>query len=63
MAAEQLIKNPTFHRRTKHFDIKFYYTRDIMKQKDLLVEHIASNVQLADILTKPLTREKFETNV
>lgn len=62
MAAEQLVKNPTFHRRTKHFDIKFHYTRDIVKQRDLLVEHIASNEQLADILTKPLTREKFETN-
>lgn len=62
MAAEQLIKNPTFHRRTKHVDIKFHYTRDIMEQGNLLVEHIASNGQLADILTKPLTREKFETN-
>lgn len=61
-AAEQLIKNPMFHQRTKHIDIKFHYTRDIFKQGDLVVKHVASNEQLADILTKPLTRQRFEVN-
>ncbi|XP_076301426.1 uncharacterized protein LOC143219297 [Lasioglossum baleicum] len=61
-AAEQLIKNPVFHRRTKHIDIKFHYTREIMKQGLLTIKHIASDEQLADILTKPLTRRKFEAN-
>lgn len=61
-AAEQLIKNPVFHRRTKHIDVKFHYTRDIMKQGHLTVKHIPSNEQLADILTKPLSRDKFEAN-
>lgn len=61
-AAEQLIKNPVFRRRTKHIDIKFHYTRDILKRGDLVVNHVASNEQLADILTKPLARERFEAN-
>lgn len=34
-----------------------------MKQGLLTVKHIASNEQLADILTKPLTRDKFEANL
>ncbi|XP_067209204.1 uncharacterized protein [Linepithema humile] len=62
IAAGQLINNPVFYRHTKHIDIKFHYTRDIIKQGSLLVKHAASNEQLADILTKPLAREKFVTN-
>jgi len=31
-AAENLIKNPTFHRRTKHVDVKFHYVRNIVKK-------------------------------
>jgi len=46
----------------KHIDIKFYYTRDLIKQKLIDVKHVSSQMQLADILTKPLTRVKFETN-
>lgn len=61
-AAQKLIQNPTFHRRSKHIDIKFHYTRDLVKQKLIDVKHVSSQLQLADILAKPLTRGKFETN-
>jgi len=61
-AAMKLMQNPVYHRRTKHIDIKFHYTRDLIKQKQIDVKHVSSQMQLADILTKPLTREKFETN-
>ena len=38
-------RNPISHNRTKHIDIKFHYVREALE----------------DILTKPLTRQRFET--
>lgn len=61
-AAECLIKNSIFHRRTKHVDIKVHFTRDLADQKKLEIVHVASLDQIADILTKPLTKEKFLKN-
>lgn len=62
VAAETLIKNPTFHKRTKHIDVKFHYTRELIKNSSIKVQHVKSSDQLADILTKSLTRAKFENN-
>jgi len=61
-AAEKLITNPIFHRRTKHIDVKFHYTRELVKDGIIDVRHISSNRQLADIFTKPKTRNSFEEN-
>jgi hypothetical protein len=49
-------KNNTNHERTKHIDIKAYYLRDFIKGKIIDLEHIMTDDQLADMLTKmPLT--------
>jgi len=61
-AAEKLITNPIFHRRTKHIDVKFHYTRELVKDGILEVRHVSSNRQFADIFTKPKTRNSFEEN-
>lgn len=61
-AAEKLIKNPVFHRRTKHVDIKYHYVRQIYEDGKLKIQHVASEDQLADIFTKPLARDKFLIN-
>ena len=61
-AAQKLIDNPVYHRRTKHIDVKFHYTRDLVKNSELEVAHVCSELQLADIFTKPLTKDKFEKN-
>ncbi|XP_071653754.1 uncharacterized protein [Temnothorax longispinosus] len=61
-AAEKLIKNAVFHRRTKHVDIKYHYIRQVYEEEKLEIQHVASQDQLADIFTKPLTREKFVIN-
>lgn len=61
-AAETLINNPVLYRRTKHVDIKYHYVRDVVKDRQLIVTHIGSNQQRADLLTKPLSIQKFLFN-
>jgi len=61
-AAEKLIVNPNYHRRTKHIDVKFHYTRELVKNRIINVKHTSSNNQLADIFTKPQSRNLFEAN-
>lgn len=56
-SAIRLIKNPEFHPRTKHMDIKLHFIRDHYKKKEFEVEYIPTASQKADILTKPRPRK------
>lgn len=56
----KLGKNPEFHKRTKHIDVRHFYVRERVLAGDITLEHIESSNQLADILTKPLDRCRFE---
>jgi hypothetical protein len=46
-SAEELSRNPVYHERTKHIDTR------------VELEHVSTDNQLADILTKPLGRIRF----
>lgn len=59
-SAIKLIKNPEFHRRTKHIDVKYHFIRENFEKHVFEPEYICTDNQLADILTKPLSKEKFE---
>lgn len=56
-----LSENPALHQRTKHIDIKYHFIREHVEQGEVKLVHIASEHQLADLLTKPLARHKVET--
>ena len=58
-SAIQLCKNPVFHDRTKHIDVRFYYIRDIVKKGIVKLEKIPSEINLVDMGTKCLPAEKF----
>ncbi|KAE8666843.1 hypothetical protein F3Y22_tig00112490pilonHSYRG00048 [Hibiscus syriacus] len=58
-SAIALAKNPVFHDRTKHIDIRYHYIRECVARKDVEVEYVKSQDQVADIFTKPLTIEDF----
>ncbi|WVZ80195.1 hypothetical protein U9M48_027689 [Paspalum notatum var. saurae] len=47
-------KNPVLHSRTKHIDVRFHFLRDHYEKGDIDLVHVASENQLADIITKPL---------
>ena len=60
-SAIKLAKNPEFHKRTKHIDVRYHYIRDVIKDKTIEVLSISTEKQVADILTKPLLKSRFET--
>ena len=55
-----LAKNPTFHSRTKHIDIKYHFAREQVKAGNIELEYLPTNDMVADALTKPLSRKKIE---
>lgn len=55
----KLCKNPQFHHKLKHIDIKVHFIRDKIKSNILTVLYVNTNDQVADVLTKPLGRIKF----
>ena len=52
--------NLVFHDRYKHIDIRYHHIRDCVQQKIMLLQYIPTEYQDAYILTKALTRSKFE---
>ncbi|KAL8110234.1 hypothetical protein AgCh_026086 [Apium graveolens] len=59
-SAIDLAKNPVFHGRSKHIHVRYHFIRECVERGDVVLKHIASEYQKADILTKALTTVKFE---
>ena len=49
-----------FHDKSKHIEIKYHYIRDMVQRGVVKLQYVAMNEQIADVLTKPLARVKFE---
>lgn len=59
IGATYLSTNPVFHSRMKHLALDYHFTREQVQNHTLRVSHVSSKDQLADGLTKPLTRNRF----
>ncbi|GKV01478.1 hypothetical protein SLEP1_g14026 [Rubroshorea leprosula] len=59
IGATYLSLNHVMHSRMKHIAIDLHFVRDLVDQRVLHVSHIASQDQLADGLTKPLSSIRF----
>nr|KYP40226.1 Retrovirus-related Pol polyprotein from transposon TNT 1-94 [Cajanus cajan]KYP73239.1 Retrovirus-related Pol polyprotein from transposon TNT 1-94 [Cajanus cajan] len=55
-----LAKNPVYHERSKHIDVRLNFIRDVIEDKLFSIEKIATIDNPADMLTKPLSFEKFK---
>ncbi|KAF2283583.1 hypothetical protein GH714_012076 [Hevea brasiliensis] len=54
--------NFVLHSKMKHLEIDVHFVRDLVQREDLRVSHISSKDQLADLLTKPLSKQQFILN-
>lgn len=57
--ANKLVRNPEFHKRSKHIDVRYHFVREKEQEGEIKVQYIPTQEQLADGLTKALTRDKF----
>ena len=55
-----LAKNPTFHARTKHIDIRHHFVREAVENELIELVYCPTEEMIADILTKPLAKAQFE---
>jgi hypothetical protein len=47
-------------KRTRHFDIKYFYVTDLVDRKEVKVEYCSTDEMIADYMTKPLVGGKFK---
>ena len=59
-SAVKLVKSKEMLRRTRHIEVNFHFIREKVEHGETEVEHIHSEKQVADVLTKPLPLLKFE---
>ena len=56
-----ICKNSVFHGKTKHIDIKYNFVKDHIDKKDIEVKYCSTDLMLADIFTKGLLGNKFQS--
>jgi len=59
-SAIRLIKNPEYHNRTKQIDVRLHFIREKYEDRKIDVIYVSFYDQLADILTKSISKERFE---
>jgi ribonuclease HI len=50
-----MIKNEKYSNRTKHIDTKYHYVRDLFTNKEIDLKYVNTEVNTADLMTKPLS--------
>ena len=56
----QMSVNPVFHDKSKHIEIWYHFICDTMQKGAVELQYILTDNQIADVLTKPLPKVKFQ---
>ena len=59
-SAIQISQNAVIHPRKKHIGVKYHFTREKVLNGVIKLEYCNTTDMVADILTKPLARNRFE---
>ncbi|CAL8167761.1 unnamed protein product [Prunus armeniaca] len=59
LSALALSSNPVFHSQIKHLELDFHFIREQVQRRDLVVQYVQTEEQIADIFTKGLHSPLF----
>lgn len=54
-----MAENPVFHARSKHIAMRYHFTREKVASGEVRIKYLATQHQLADLLTKALERVRL----
>ena len=54
-----LAKNPMFHAKKKHIDVKYHFIQDVLGDKHMDFVKVHTNDNPVDLITKGLASERF----
>lgn len=57
------MKDPKYHSKTKHIDIKYNFIRDIVASGEIILQYISTLEMIADPFTKAISKDLFEKHV
>ena len=58
-SAMRFAENPVFHGCSKHIDIRHHFVRERLASNEVILNHCASEENVADMFTKPLAKPQF----
>ena len=59
MSSIYLARNPVFHARSKHIEVHYHFIRERVQAGEIDLQHVSTNLQVADIFTKALGIDKL----
>lgn len=52
-SAIAIAKNPVLHERRKHVELDIHFIRDMVTEGFIIIPHVSTHLQVADMLNKP----------
>lgn len=60
-SAIKMLENEKFSQRTKHIDVQYHFLRDLIQNKTVKLSFVPTEINAADLLTKPLAGAKIKS--
>ena len=54
------VQNAKISKGNKHIAVRYHFIKDYVKEKELKIEYVPTKENVADIMTKALTKKTFE---